>query len=250
MNEIIKKQKLLKKKLLNDELSIGGWMQISNTSIAEIFGNSNFDWVVIDKEHGTFDNKDLISIFCALEKGNTLPFVRVSSHDSQEVISSLEIGARGIIVPKVESAENFQNLINKILLQPNGQRGIGYSRSNSYGLNFTKHLSNADPIIVAMIESKIGLENIESICQLPHLDGVFIGPYDLSSSLGCIGDFENMKFKNSIKQILKTSKKYKKACGIHVIEPSKKDMMNKITNGFNFIAFSLDTVILRKSIEI
>ena len=101
-----------------------------------------------------------------------------------------------------------------------------------------------------MIESKIGLENIESICQLPHLDGVFIGPYDLSSSLGCIGDFENMKFKNSIKQILKTSKKYKKACGIHVIEPSKKDMMNKITNGFNFIAFSLDTVILRKSIEI
>lgn len=250
MINIYKQKNHIKKKLSNQKNSIGGWMQISNISIAEIFGNSNFEWVVIDLEHGIFNQTDLIGIFSALESGNTLPFVRIGGHSTKELQNVLELGAQGIIIPNTEKVSTLEEIVSNTILKPNGNRGIGFSRSNNYGKYFNEYLKDSPPIIIPMIESLNGIKNCEEIIKYPMIDAVFIGPYDLSTSLGCSGDFENVKFKKAIKKILTTSKKYNKACGIHIIEPSKKLLQKRIKEGYSFLAYSLDSVILRKSIEL
>ncbi len=99
-----------------------------------------------------------------------------------------------------------------------------------------------------MIENIQAVKNLEDILSIPELDGIFIGPYDLSASVGNAGNFKNLKFINAINIIKKLSKKYNKPLGIHVVIPSKKEVNNHFKQGFTFIAHSLDTVYLRTSI--
>ena len=201
-------------------------------------------------EHGLFNITDLIGIFSALNSHNKLPIVRIEHSNSNNILHFLEAGAQGLIVPDVKNINDLKNLFEQIKLKPKGSKGIGFSRSNSYGKHFTDYLKRTEPLIIPMIESTEGINNCEEILKHPNVDGIFIGPYDLTTSLGCTGNFENTNYKKAIKQVLKTSIKLKKGCGIHVIEPSFKLLKSRIEEGYNFIAYSLDSVILRSAIDL
>jgi len=245
------KLKEIRNKIKLGQPSIGSWMQISNTSVAEIFGDSNLDWVVIDREHGNFNDESLINIFQSLELGKCLPMVRLGDHSLLEAKKSLEAGAAGLIIPKIEDKNQLENIINECLYPIIGNRGIGFSRSNLYGKNFKSKLNKKErPLIVAMIESKKGVENLKDILKVKYLDGIFIGPYDLSSSIGVLGDFNSALYLKTISKIIKRCKSEKIPCGIHIIEPSKKELKLRIKQGYGIIAYSIDSVILRNSISI
>ena len=235
----------IRKKLHENKPSIGSWIQIPNASVAEIMGQSGFDWVAVDIEHGSISTHLLPDLFRALELGNTLPLARLAQGDNKDIKEALDAGAGGIIVPMVESGSQLKDIRKASCWPPLGSRGVGFSRANLYGKYFNEYKKESqEPLLIAMIESEKAIKNLESILSVEGLDAILVGPYDLSASMGVIGDFSNQKFVNTIDQILKLSNKYKITAGIHIVEPSKIELKKKIEEGYKFIAYSLDSVML------
>tara|TARA_B110000008_G_C16857158_1_gene519176 strand:+ start:233 stop:997 length:765 start_codon:yes stop_codon:yes gene_type:complete len=240
--EAIKK---IRNKLSCGNVSIGSWMQLSDSSIAEIMGQSSYDWVAVDQEHGSIGNHQLPDIFRALELGNTLPLVRLAHGHPKDCKQALDAGAGGVIIPNIESSGQLQLILDACKWPPAGVRGVGFSRANLFGKKFEDYKHEAQqPLIVAMIESINAVENLESILDTKGLDAILIGPYDLSASMNITAKFSDKRFINTINQIRLLSVKYSVACGIHVVDPDDNLLKNRIDEGYQFIAYSLDSVFL------
>jgi 2-dehydro-3-deoxyglucarate aldolase len=237
--------KKLRLKLRNNKPSIGSWMQIPSSSIAEILGNQNYDWVAVDLEHGSFSVESLPDIFRALELTNTLPLARLAECSKENCKKALDAGAAGVIAPMIKNQEELKDIIKYSCWPPSGKRGVGFSRANLFGKNFDKYIKEANsPLIIAMIENVESIKNLKEILNVRGLDGILIGPYDLSASLGVTGDFKNKKFKEHIDLIIKECKKKSIPFGFHQVSPSKKELKNLIKRGCTFIPYSIDSVFL------
>lgn len=235
----------LRRNLKNKIPSIGTWVQLNNSDSAELLAISGYNWIAVDFEHGNISINNAANIFRSIELNNSLPFARVSSHDIFECRKVLDIGALGLIIPNIQNDKQLERIIMHSSYPPVGKRGVGFCRANLYGLNFKEYMKFAQrPFIVAMIESIEGIENIENILKVQGLDAIFIGPYDLSASLKCVGDFENKEFKKTLEYVKKISIKNKIPIGIHVVNPDKKLLKNYINQGYTFIAYSMDTMFL------
>ena len=138
-----------------------------------------------------------------INKSNKVPLVRLASTDSKDSIKIIEAGASGIIIPQVKNVAHVKKIIDACNYPPLGSRGIGFSRANRFGKGLNFHIKKFKPIIVAMIETKSAVENLDKILQLDGLDAIFIGPYDLSASYNITGKFKSKKFQNILKQIKK-----------------------------------------------
>jgi 2-dehydro-3-deoxyglucarate aldolase len=244
----IDKIEIIRNKLKMSGISVGSWMQLPNSSVAEIMGNSGYDWVAVDMEHGTFSPHQLPDIFRALELGNTLPLVRLAQGHPKDCKEALDAGAGGVIVPMVESAAQLRNVKDACCWPPSGTRGVGFSRANLFGKNFTDYnLEAQSPLLIAMIENINALHDLDEILQVEGLDAILIGPYDLSASMGNIGQFETSEFISAINNIKTMCLKYNIACGVHVVMPEIKQLEQRISEGFRFLAYSIDSVFLFKS---
>ncbi len=169
--------KKLRSRLSQGGFSIGSWIQLESPSSAEILSNGNYEWITVDLEHGSISISQLPNIFRAIELNNTLPFARLSEGNSVNCKRVLDAGAAGIIIPKIETKYQLNELINACKWPPKGDRGVGFSRSNLYGDNFEKYKELASqPFIVGMIESKLGIENVDEILSVSGLDAILIGP--------------------------------------------------------------------------
>lgn len=238
-------QKTLKK-IKQRNLSIGAWIQTSSFDNVEIISKSNFDWVAVDLEHGNISNETLKNLVRIIQGSNNCSFARLRSSDPKEIPNIIDTGVEGIIIPHVRNANEVNNIVEKCFYHPTKSRGIGFSRANDFGRKLKdyqkKHLNLS---IFAMIENKEGYKNLNKILSIKELDGVFIGPYDLSASLNIFEKFEDKNFKEIINNILTTCNKKRKICGIHVIKNNPRELKDRIKEGYKFIAYSLDTYILR-----
>lgn len=226
--------------------SIGSWMQLPYSSVAEIMGQSGYDWVAIDMEHGSVCVNQLPDLFRALELGGTLPLARIARGDSLDCKQALDAGAGGVIVPMIETAEELTAVRDACRWPPSGVRGVGFSRANLYGRFFENYHEEAQcPLLIAMIENIRAISNLESILRVDGLDAIMIGPYDLSASMGIPGEFDNLKFQKVLTQIIGLCELHKIPCGFHLVDPSPVDLNSKISEGFQFIAYSIDAVFLR-----
>ena len=240
--------KNIRTKLQKDRYSIGSWIQLESPSSAEIMGNCGYDWVAVDLEHGSISISQLPNIFRALELRHTLPLARISEGNENNCKRALDSGAAGVIIPKIETKNQLEILIKSCKWPPNGNRGVGFSRANLYGENFSDYKEEAiNPLIVAMIETKIGLINIEEILSVKGLDAILIGPYDLSASLGFTGEINNPVVKEAISKVLNICKKFSIPAGIHIVNPDIHELQNKIDKGYRFLAYSIDAVFLNSS---
>jgi len=240
--------KKIRTKLANGKVSIGSWMQIGNGSVAEIMGNSGYDWVAVDLEHGSIGVSQLPDLFRALELGGTLPLVRLAEGKTKDCKEALDAGAAGVIVPMVSNAEQLRIVRDVCRWPPSGERGVGFSRANLYGKNFDSYsLEAQSPFLVAMIESQKAVQSLDSILSVDGLDAILIGPYDLSASMGITAQFDNPKFQKIMNSILQTTLNKNIPCGIHVVEPSYKELDEKIKKGYSFLAYSIDSVMLLKT---
>ena len=239
----IKLKKKLKKN--NNLVSIGSWLQIPDPNTSEIMSNSNFEWLVVDLEHGSFSKNEMINCFRAISLGNSLPFARVKNDNKTAIQEALDSGACGIIVPNIKNDNQLKKVVSYSCWPPKGNRGVGFSRANIFGKIFEKYkLFAQNPFLVAMIECNEGLENIDIISKNKALDAILIGPYDLSASLGSTGNFTSKKFTNAIKKIVNTCKKNQISVGIHQVTPKEDDLKKLIKKGFNFIPYGIDTSFL------
>jgi len=249
MNKL-KKITSIRKKLSANEASIGGWMQIPSSTIAEIIGNSGYDWVAVDMEHGTIDYQQLPDIFRALELGGATPIVRVMEGTPLNCRRALDAGAAGLIVPLIESSDQVKLLLESCKWPPKGNRGVGFSRANLFGERFDSYFEFAQaPLFIPMIESIKGVNALEDILRENCVDGVFIGPYDLTASLGVTGDFNSNVYLRALDTIRECASKYSIPVGMHLIEPSEIELQKLLHIGYRFIAYSLDSVMFRKAVK-
>jgi len=240
----------IRKKLKENKVSIGSWMQLNSPDVAEIMGKAGFDWVAVDMEHGSISNSDLPNIFRAIELGGTLPIARIAEGTLSNCKQALDAGAGGIIAPMIMDAEQLEKIINWCCWPPAGVRGVGYSRANLYGKHFDEYKDEAQsPLIIAQIENIKAIDNLESILSVDGLDATIIGPYDLSASIGLTGELEHPDVIQACNKVIEISKKMGIPTGLHVVEPDKEKLKNATDHGYGFIAYSLDSVILQENLD-
>ena len=235
------KIKSIRNKLINNIPSVGSWLQIPHPTIAEIFGKNNYDWIGVDLEHGSISINDLPDIFRAIELGGTLPLVRLSSDNHELGKKVLDAGAAGVIVPMVTSEKDIKDLIESLSWPPNGTRGVGYSRANLFGREFDNYNEFAqNPLVIAQIEHINAIRKLDKIISVNGLDAVFLGPYDLSASLGCVEKFYNSEYLRYTDKIMNAIPKHQ--LGIHI----PKDVAEHYPKNrdYGFVALGMDTTMI------
>ena len=237
----------LRQKLSEGEASIGSWMLFPCPEVAEVLGSGKFDWVTVDLEHGSIGMEDLPNLFRALELHNTLPFARIQSPDPLLARRALDLGAAGIIAPNIESWHQVEEIKKSIYYAPEGQRGVGYCRGNLYGVEFERHLDDK-PFLVVLIESQNAVNNINTILDTKP-DAVLIGLYDLSASFNITAQFESYAFKEIVKHVRESCIAKNIPVGMHVVEPTIKGIEEKKEEGYTFIPWSADCVMLSSAIK-
>lgn len=225
---------------------IGSWITINNVSVAEIMADSGFDWLCIDLEHSAIDFNDVLLLIIAIQSKGLKAFVRVGENNPRIIKRVLDAGADGIIVPSVNSAAEARKAVDAIKYPPHGKRGVGLARAQNYGFGFEQYrdIKIKDIKLIAQIEHINAIQELDSIIQTEGIDGTFIGPYDLSGSLGKPGQWDEPEVKEALRVYEKTAMKYKKWVGFHVVPPDYKLVEDKISKGYNFIAFGFDAMFL------
>jgi 2-dehydro-3-deoxyglucarate aldolase len=246
-----KKLNYIREKLKKRKITIGSWIQIPDSNVAEIMGNSGYDWVAVDLEHGNIAPTKLPDLFRSLELGNTLPIARVAFPLIKDCKLALDAGAIGLIIPMIKNGKQLADLIENSLYPPNGKRGVGFCRANLYGRNFEDNMKlGLKPLIIPQIENTDAINNLDNILENKNIDAILIGPYDLSASLGCTGKFDDKKFKNALETIKNKCSEYNVPAGIHIVEPCIKKLKQGIKDGFKFIAYSIDSVFIEYKSDI
>jgi 4-hydroxy-2-oxoheptanedioate aldolase len=161
-----------------------GWLSVANGFTAEVMARQGFDALCIDLQHGTIEMKDVAPMLQAISQTDTVPFVRVTWNEPAAIMKALDLGAYGIIVPLVNTAREAAMAVAACRYPPTGMRSFGPVRAVHYGgADYVDH-ANDEIVVMAMIETKEGLANLDAICATPGLDAVYIGPSDLSFALG------------------------------------------------------------------
>jgi len=223
--------------------SIGTWLSLPNESVAEIFAKAGYEWVVIDLEHSAININQAEQLIRVIDLAGSKSFVRLSGHSPSQIKRVLDAGAKGILAPMVESQSQIEGIIAACHYPPKGNRGMGLARAQGYGESHAKSeyitTTSKHIEIYAQIESVAGIANLDSIFS-QEIDGYFIGPYDLSASLGNPGIFDSNDFIEAEEQILKASQRHQVKAGYHLVEPNAKQIPILLNKGYDMIAFSVD----------
>ena len=239
----------LKDKLVNNEITIGSWITIDHPSIIEILANAGFEWLAIDLEHNMMNPQNIVNLIRTIQSYGIAALVRVSKNDEVIIKHVLDGGADGIIVPMVKNRQDALNAIKFAKYPPVGERGVGLSRAQDYGFGFEEYMKWAEEnlVIIAQIEHYEGVNNLKSIINTIGIDAVFIGPYDLSSSLGFPGDYDKKEVLEALQIFESVCKDNNFTMGYHIVPPKLELVKNKIESGYKFIAVSTDFFFLANS---
>lgn len=236
----------LKEKINKNRVTIGSWITVAHPSVVDVMSSAGFEWLVVDIEHTSIGLDSLHVLISQIQANGAKALVRVSKNEEVIIKRVLDIGAEGIIVPMINNREDAERAINYAKYPPKGKRGVGLFRAQGYGFDFEKYKKwvDEDLDIIAQIEHIEAVNNIESILDVDDLDGIIIGPYDLSGSLGYPGEYNKSIVQNAIRKVVKASRKYNKNLGFHIIDPDPVQLIDKIKEGYNFLAFSVDFLYL------
>ncbi len=228
--------------------AVGSWINTASPIVAELMSQAGFDFLVIDAEHSPVDLAQAHAIFQAIGAGNPgcVPMVRLPGNDYATTKRYLDAGARGVICPFINSAAEARELVRSVKYPPQGERGVGYARCNAYGHDIQAAVAraNADISVCIQIEHRRALEQLEEIVHVPGVDGVMIGPYDLSASMGITAQFDHPDYLAACERILSVSRAAGLATGIHVVQPLPDEVLSRFRQGYTFIAYSLDITLL------
>lgn len=230
-----------KSELLN-RCSFGSWITIPHPSVAELLVRAGFDWLTVDLEHSAITLESAAELIRTIDLAGITPMVRVGSHDANVIKRVMDAGAHGIIASTVNTAEQAAAIVAAVKYPPVGARGVGLSRAQGYADEFEEHYRwlNEESIVFVQIEHIDAVQNIDAILRVPGVDGYFIGPYDLSASLGIPGQLTHPKMIEALAEIRRAQEKVPTVAGIHVVQPVAGDVLRKIAEGYRFIAFGID----------
>ncbi|SFJ48463.1 HpcH/HpaI aldolase family protein [Planctomicrobium piriforme] len=225
--------------------NIGSWISSGSAVIAELAGGYGFDWLLIDLEHGNGTEADVPGQLRALRGSSSQPIVRVGAPHPDLIARVLDWGARGIMVPHVNSPEEAAACVQAMRYPPRGKRGVARSvRAFGYGLQpFTGSDPAADPIFIAQIETIEAVANAESIAAVDGVHVLFIGPADLQFDLQARPELATCDYETCLKQVAAAAKKAGKQAGILLKDPG--ELPRYLGLGYNWPAVDSDLGLLR-----
>jgi 4-hydroxy-2-oxoheptanedioate aldolase len=233
--------KNLKKRLKQGETVNGCWLNLGSTITAEIVGLAGYDWVLLDIEHGAGSEKDILNQLQALEHTPAAAIIRIEGGQRQRIHRVLDMGAEGIMCPRVNNADDAKAVANGLHYPPEGVRGVAQMvRATGYGKNFKDYYRDAKENIlgVVQIESVEVLGHLEEVASIDNIDVLFIGPNDLSMEMGIHGQYDHPHFKDALKATVNAAEKAGKAAGILIANPD--DYQTYHNMGIRMIACGAD----------
>ncbi len=220
---------------------INGWLQIPSSFSAEVMSNQGWDSITIDMQHGVIDYPSALQMLQAISTTDVTPLARVNWNEPGQIMKILDAGCYGIICPMVSNKYEAERFVQACLYPPKGYRSYGPIRGLIYGgADYGDHANN-EILKLAMIETKEAIDKLDEIMTTPGLDGIYIGPADLSLAIGEEPGFdraENTKAYSEIMRILEHAKKNNIFAGIHNGTPEYAQKM--IDKGFNFVTIGAD----------
>lgn len=211
----LRKARRLKDRLRNGDTCLGAQIALSDPAIVEIFGRAGFDWLAIDMEHSAQDLLTLRSMLQAAVASDTVVLVRPLRLDADEIRRCLDLGAPGVLCPFINSGEEARRLVQACRYPPDGTRGWGPRRAAGYGFDTAAYAAdaNASILCIPIIESADAVTHIDEIVDVDGIDGVTIGPMDLSIALGCFRDFADQRYRAAVARVRDACRRHGKAMG-------------------------------------
>lgn len=238
----------LRARLLQGETLIGSWINSGSPIVAELMAAAGFDFLCVDVEHSAVDLPETQQLFQAIHSGNPAceTMVRLHGIDYSFVKRYLDAGARGIIAPLVRTRDEAALIVEAAKYPPAGNRGVGFCRANQYGMNLQPEFDRANDanLVAVQIEHIDAVNNIDDIVSLDGVDAVFIGPYDLSASMGITARFDHPDYIAARNRILESCKRHNIVPGIHVVPTEPEQVCARAAEGYRLIAYSLDITML------
>lgn len=232
----------LKQRLRSGKPAIGSWITLGHPAIAEIMARAGFDWLVVDLEHSTTSIAAAGELLRTIALCGVPPLVRLTANDANQIKRVMDAGAHGIVVPMVNTAEEAERAVAAVYYPPRGHRGVGLARAQGYGAVFADYRQwlADEAVVIVQIEHIQAVHNLEAILSVGGVDGYFIGPYDLSASMGLSGQFEHPQVVEAIARIRQVGQELHRPGGLHVVEPDPAQLRQRLAEGFQFLAYSVD----------
>ncbi len=231
----------LKEIFKSGKSAVNGWLQIPNSFTAELMANQNWDSLTLDMQHGVIDYPNAVGMLQAISTTKVVPMARVNWNEPGQIMKILDAGAYGIICPMVSNKKEAENFVKACMYPPNGYRSYGPIRGLVYGGSDYADEANNEILKFAMIETKESLENLDEIMNTSGLDGIYIGPADLSLALGQKPSFDKPEgdpVYKVIMKILEHAKKNNIVAGIQNGNPEYAEKM--INKGFQLVTIGSD----------
>ncbi len=248
MISIFEKRAALKARLRNRERLFAGWVSYSHPSVTETFARAGFDFMFIDMEHSTISIEQGQRIIAA-SQGEGVPCIpRPVSHSNDYLKPLLESGADGMLVQMVETPEQVQSLIRDVKYPPVGRRTYGVNRAQAYGFDFDEYIQNWNKTSTFMlqVESIKGVENIDQLLAFDEVDGVMVGPLDISGSLGVPGQSTHPLVIEASRKVIVACERHGKSCGTQVADVNPSSVNALFELGYNYAILGSDLFVLWK----
>jgi 2-keto-3-deoxy-L-rhamnonate aldolase RhmA len=237
----------LRARLDAGEAVLGCFLSLGSPLTAEIMGAAGYDWALIDLEHGAGGEPEALSQMQALAGTGCAALVRVEGIERQRTNRVLDFGAHGVMFPRVDTPEEAQRAVAAMRYPAGGIRGVAFSnRACMYGSNFRPYMQDCTNLLtVVQIESPTAVQNANAIAATEGVDVLFVGPSDLSHSMGMLGQFDHPDFVAAIDRTAKAAAAHGKQCGI--LLPSPAEFGHYYEKGYRFIASGSDAVLLNNA---
>lgn len=236
----------MKEALQDGKVVFGPFLKFTDPAVVEIMGFAGFDFVIIDAEHGPISMESAQNMIRAAESVKITPIIRVGNNDEALILRALDIGAQGIEIPQINSKPDAVRAVKSVKYSPQGERGVcRYVRAANYSsMDKFKYFESAnnETMIIAHIEGVEGISNLDEILSVPGIDVIFIGPYDLSQSLGIPGQVNHSLVVEKMKEVVTKCRENNIAVGTFAddVETAK----SWVSLGVQYMSFSVDVGIL------
>ena len=234
----------VKQRLRQDLPAVGHWISLGSPAVVELLAGAGMDWLMIDTEHSPAGWETVEHMIRAMGGTPVVPLVRVAGNDPVLIKQALDRGALGVLVPLVSTPEQARAAVAAGKYPPEGIRGVAGTRASRYGADLPQYFAewNRRVLIAVQMETVQALENVEAIAAVPGLDVLFIGPNDLSASLGCFRQFDHPAFRAAAEHVLQAARRAGVAAGY--MAAGAADVLTRIDQGFRFVALGSDARLL------
>ncbi|TLY01585.1 MAG: 2,4-dihydroxyhept-2-ene-1,7-dioic acid aldolase [Thaumarchaeota archaeon] len=221
-------------------VSYGAWVTIGNPDVSDILQGLPFDWLVFDTEHSPLGAETVSHMIQVLDEEKVSPLVRVGANDQYLIKVALDMGAHGVVVPLVNTRKDAEAAVSYCKYPPVGVRGVAPRKAADYGLSTAEYLrkANEETLLLVQVETKEALENIDAILAVKGVDIAFVGPTDLTMSLGFLDDRSNPRILEEMRSVVKKCQEYGKIPGTMALTPDEAKRDESM--GFRFISLASD----------